>query len=116
IVVILVLGVVSLFAPVISSEILKVDYIKTSRDTFLRMGSEGHLLGTDDIGRDYFARLLYGGRVSLGIAVTSAIFSLVIGVSVGLVAGFFHGSRIRIWRLRIDLDSYMIWFITTLNS
>ncbi|HLA45642.1 MAG TPA: ABC transporter permease [Aggregatilineales bacterium] len=110
IVVVLALALLSLLAPVISKNILHVDYTRTSRTTYAGIDTEGHILGTDDIGRDYFARLLYGGRVSIGIAFTAAIFSLVIGVSVGLIAGFYHGGRLRF------IDDFVMWFITTLNS
>ena len=44
--------------------------------------SAAHWLGTDDIGRDSFARFLYGGRVSLQVGILSAIISLVVGVDV----------------------------------
>lgn len=50
-----------------------------------------HLLGTDDTGRDVLARLIYGGRVSLLVGILSASISLVIGVPLGLLAGFYKG-------------------------
>lgn len=53
--------------------------------------SASHLLGTDDIGRDELARLLYGGRVSMEVGFAVAIISVMIGVVVGAVAGFFGG-------------------------
>jgi peptide/nickel transport system permease protein len=53
--------------------------------------SLAHPLGTDDIGRDVLLRLLYGGRVSLAVGLTAAIFAATIGTAVGLVAGYFGG-------------------------
>ena len=50
-----------------------------------------HILGTDNIGRDLFTRLFYGGRVSLGVAVAVTALECVIGVVLGSVAGFFGG-------------------------
>ena len=50
-----------------------------------------HLLGTDQIGRDVLSRLLYGARVSLGIGIGAVLFGSVIGVALGLIAGFFRG-------------------------
>ena len=50
-----------------------------------------HWLGTDDIGRDVFLRLLYGGRVSLLVGLTAALVATTIGTVVGVLAGFFGG-------------------------
>ena len=50
-----------------------------------------HWLGTDDAGRDVFARLLYAGRVSLSVGVVAALISAVIGTVIGLVSGYFGG-------------------------
>lgn len=58
------------------------------RNAYLPPGSQGHLLGTDDLGRDVLSRLVYGGRVSLAIAGTSALGAGIIGMLVGLGAGY----------------------------
>lgn len=108
--IITVMGILALFAPVISQRILDVNYTSTSNQIFLDIGTEGHLLGTDDIGRDYFSRLLYGARVSLGIAFSSALISITIGVVLGLLSGFYQGGALKI------VDDLLMWFITTLNS
>lgn len=50
--------------------------------------SEGHILGTDAIGRDLWARTIYGGRVSLVIGLVVAVLSTVIGLFLGLIAGY----------------------------
>src|SRR5690349_2261534 len=55
----------------------------------LAMPSTDHLLGTDSLGRDTLARLLYGGRVSLTVALGSVGFGLAVGGSLGLIAGYF---------------------------
>ena len=59
-----------------------------------------HLLGTDEVGRDLFTRLLYGGRVSLAVGLTAAVFSALIGTIVGLVAGF-NGGRLDALLMRV---------------
>ncbi|NUU61524.1 ABC transporter permease [Paenibacillus agri] len=51
----------------------------------------GHWFGTDDFGRDYFARALYGGRVSLLVGFTAMIIATGIGVTVGVISGYFGG-------------------------
>jgi len=50
-----------------------------------------HWLGTDDIGRDIFARFIYGGRVSLSVGIISAVISMAVGVPLGLLAGYYRG-------------------------
>jgi len=63
-------------------------------DLFGRFASPStkHPMGTDELGRDLLVRLLYGGRVSLFVGLTAAIFSAGIGTTIGLVAGYFGGS------------------------
>lgn len=51
----------------------------------------GHIFGTDSIGRDVFTRVIYGGRVSLMIAIPSVALALVLGLLLGVPAGFFGG-------------------------
>jgi len=53
--------------------------------------SKAHWLGTDDMGRDIFARNLFGIRVALGIGVTAVVLNTLIGTFLGLVAGYFGG-------------------------
>ncbi|HEY7521135.1 MAG TPA: ABC transporter permease [Methylomirabilota bacterium] len=54
-------------------------------------GLHEHPLGTDHLGRDILSRILYGGRISLGVGLTAVTLSALIGVTLGLVAGFFGG-------------------------
>lgn len=53
--------------------------------------STAYPLGTDDFGRDVFSRLLYAGRVSLGVSFSSILISIVAGVGLGLYAGYYRG-------------------------
>lgn len=53
--------------------------------------SNEHILGTDGFGRDVLARLLYGARVSLGVAALSILIGTIIGTTVGLLAGYAGG-------------------------
>jgi peptide/nickel transport system permease protein len=55
-------------------------------------GSAEHLLGTDQVGRDLLARMIYGGRVSLVVGVAAVLMSATIGVLLGLSAGYFGGN------------------------
>jgi peptide/nickel transport system permease protein len=54
-------------------------------------GSAGHVLGTDQVGRDYLARLVYGARISLLIGLSTVIVSGLIGTTLGVAGGFFGG-------------------------
>ena len=53
--------------------------------------SSHNILGTDSGGRDNFSRLLYAGRVSLTIGLTSTIGMLIIGITIGVISGYFGG-------------------------
>ena len=50
-----------------------------------------HVFGTDKLGRDLYTRIIYGGRVSLGVAFVGSVTALVIGVLYGAISGFFGG-------------------------
>jgi peptide/nickel transport system permease protein len=54
-------------------------------------GTPGHILGTDQLGRDFFARLLYGARSDLRVGALAVLFPFLIGATLGLVAGWFGG-------------------------
>ncbi len=56
------------------------------------IGSEGHLLGTDHLGRDLLSRLIWGGRTSLSVGVFATLIAASIGSLIGLIAGFFGGA------------------------
>jgi len=55
------------------------------------IGTPGYPLGTDELGRDMLARLIYGGRLSLVIGILPVILAFLIGTSLGLVAGYVGG-------------------------
>lgn len=106
-IVLAVLALAALFAPIINASILNVDPNTTDPfNNFLPIGSPGHPLGTDEVGRDQLARLLDAGRVSLGIGFFGAVITLVIGLALGVMTGYFGGI----------FDDAMNWVITTLDS
>ncbi len=76
-------------------------------DQDLALGSTApsatHWLGTDMHGRDQFARILYGGRISLMIGLVASIVSLVIGVSYGAIAGYAGGRLDRVMMRIVDI-------------
>ena len=76
---------IAIFAPILTT------YARDSIDlmSIESYPSVKHLLGTDELGRDVFTRLLYGGRVSLGVAVSATVLQLFIGVTLGSISGFY---------------------------
>ncbi|HTJ00738.1 MAG TPA: ABC transporter permease subunit, partial [Dongiaceae bacterium] len=68
--------------------------------------SAAHWLGTDDLGRDLLARLLYGGRISLEVGLAATTVSVVIGVLYGTLSGYFGGR----------LDMLLMRFVDILYS
>lgn len=73
-----------------------------------------HPLGTDDLGRDRFSRLLHGARVSLLLAPAAALLSLAIAVAIGLTAGVAGGVTEQILSASADLFSSMPWLFLLL--
>ena len=83
------------------------DYATTNLENILSAPSagDGHLFGTDDLGRDLFVRTMLGIRVTLLVAIVASLVSLVIGVTYGAIAGFVGGR-----------DDAMMRFVDTLYA
>ncbi len=83
--VILVIALMAIFAPLVAP------YEPTKQDLLHRLAgpSMKHILGTDELGRDVFSRLLYGARVSLSIGLIPTLASMTIGTVLGLAAGYY---------------------------
>jgi peptide/nickel transport system permease protein len=92
------LTLVALAAP-LSEAMLGLDANRVDLLGRLAGPSAAHPLGTDELGRDLFVRLSYGGQVSMAVALVAALFSAVIGTIVGLVSGY-AGGRIDAFLMR----------------
>jgi peptide/nickel transport system permease protein len=77
----------AIFAPLITS----FDPIKTDFSNALTAPSDANILGTDWLGRDVFARIVYGSRISLAIGLISVVIGMVIGVPIGALSGYYGG-------------------------
>ena len=66
-------------------------YEKQMRGRVRQAPSTEHLMGTDFLGRDVLSRVMYGARVSLLVGVSATVLSLLIGVTLGLISGYFGG-------------------------
>lgn len=77
---------VAVFAPALAPH----SPIQSSLSTLAPVSAE-HWLGTDELGRDLLSRVIYGTRTSLIIGLGAAAFSVLVGVTVGLIAGYFRG-------------------------
>jgi len=82
--VIVIMGLAAIAAPLIAHDPLKIDLTN-----FLQKPSAQHWLGTDVQGRDIWSRLVYGARVSLTVGLISQGIALLLGVSLGLLAGYY---------------------------
>ncbi len=96
----------SLFAPLLPLEPNKTDVMN-----MLMPPSSSHWFGTDEVGRDYLARVIYGGRVSLLVGVLAMLASICIGVSVGTIAGYCGGIIDMILMRIVDIMSSIPWMI-----
>ncbi len=95
------------FAPPIVERELGVSAERTDIiNRYKPPGYRNNILGTDHLGRDQLVRLLYGGRVSLGVAYGASIMSITIGIIIGMLAGYYGGV----------IDSLVNWLISTLSS
>ena len=77
---------IAIFAPVLAPyDPYEQNLLKMTKG----VGTPGHILGTDNFGRDILSRLIYGTRISLLVGLTSVFLGLVVGVSMGLIAGYY---------------------------
>ncbi|NFD17725.1 ABC transporter permease [Clostridium botulinum] len=91
----------SVFAPIIT----KFKPYEVEITKVLIKPNKIHIMGTDSMGRDVFSRILYGGRVSLSVALLSVLISTTIGTLYGVISGYF-GGKIDSVMMRI-LDTFL---------
>ncbi len=87
---------IAIFAPLVAPhnpfDLASIDILDASLPpAWLAEGDSRFLLGTDDQGRDVFSTIIYGARISLFVGFASVIFSMVLGVGLGLISGYVGG-------------------------
>jgi ABC-type dipeptide/oligopeptide/nickel transport system permease subunit len=90
------------------------DYATQFREIPNSQPSHQHLLGTDELGRDRFSRVLYGTRISLLMAPVAALLSTLLATLIGGVAGYFGGWWERVAMATTDLALSMPWLFLLL--
>jgi len=85
--ILLLLAAAALFAPALAP----YNPFGQNLDQDLIAGSREHWLGTDKLGRDILSRIIYGGRISLLVGITTVALSLAIGIVIGSLSGYFGG-------------------------
>ena len=104
---ILVLTIISMLAPVITDYIMQVDPNEPNGPAkFAPPLAAGYILGADDIGRDQLARLLHAGGVSMAIGFFGSLFTLILGLTLGMTAAYFGGV----------VDDLLNWVAVTISS
>ena len=121
-VVLLLLTLGAIFAPVLTGASAANPDPSISIDLHNTFASPSlhHPLGTDELGRDEFARILYGGRVSLLVGITSMFMALVVGVGIGAFAGYFGGIidtlLMRATDVILAIPLYLLLFVLSAGS
>ena len=99
---ILILVLMAIFADFIAPYGMKEQNLSNA----LQFPSSSHWLGTDDLGRDVLSRIIYGTRISLTVGVSAVAFALIIGGTLGILAGYYQGK----------LDTLIMRFVDILLS
>ncbi|SET40147.1 peptide/nickel transport system permease protein [Oceanobacillus limi] len=102
---------VCLLAPLFTNQ----DPVETDLFQIEKSPSEEHILGTNGTGQDNFARLLYGGRISLLVGFSAMFFTLTIGILLGSLAGYYGGKVDSIIMRAADIMLMLPFLVLTLT-
>lgn len=101
---------IAILAPVIAP----YPYDQVDYDVVLQKPTREHIMGTDSLGRDILSRLMWGARPMLLVGVFTGIVSMVIGVPLGILAGYLGGAFDWFMQRLIDLFSALPWYLLVL--
>jgi len=102
----------ALFAPWLSP--LDPDAVD-ARSRLAPIGTEGHLLGSDELGRDILSRLIWGARVTLLVSLSATAIALIVGTFLGLIGGYFLGWLDSVIMRLIDVLMAFPYFLLALT-
>jgi ABC-type dipeptide/oligopeptide/nickel transport system permease component len=103
----LVIVILAVFAPlIVPFTVEEMSTMKVTAEDVLAPPDAEHLLGRDDAGKDVLSQLIYGARISLIVGFSASFMSLIIGTTVGMVAGYF-GGRVDNFLMRL-VDCLMV--------
>lgn len=103
------LGLVLLFSLLV--QVLPWDPEQVDITNMLASPSAAHWLGTDELGRDYLIRVIYGGRISLLVGIMAMVTSTLLGTAIGLISGYFGGLADTVLMRLVDVLSSIPWMI-----
>ena len=101
----MILTVTLLILVIVGPSLAPYDPIAVDLNNALQRPSAAHLVGTDQLGRDVFSRLLTGGQTTVGISLAALVLSMIVGVPIGLFAGYL-GKYVD-WILMRTSDTFM---------
>ncbi len=112
--VIVVLALTAIFGPYLTP----YDYLSQDLDARNLAPSLSHLFGTDDLGRDVFSRAVYGTRTAFLVAVIVTFVAVLIGLTLGAVAGFFGGAfdRAIMWLTDVTMSVPNLLLVVVINA
>ena len=100
----IVIFVLWLFAAIFGPSLIQFTYTEIdSEKIMVGPGVQGHLLGTDNMGRDIFARIVYGSRSIFTVALLTSMLSTLMGVILGFTAGYFGGKADSVFLRAMDI-------------
>ena len=102
--------IVGVFAPVLAP----YPYDKNDLDHSLEPPSRAHPMGTDELGRDMLSRIMYGARPMLLVGILTQVAALIIGVPLGIIAGYAGGIFDWVVTRLIDFFSALPWYLVVL--
>ncbi|MBB4237227.1 ABC transporter permease [Rhizobium esperanzae] len=113
-VVVLILAFTAVFGPYLTP----YDYLSQDLNARNALPSMSHLFGTDDLGRDVFSRVVFGTRTAFLVAVIVTFFAVLIGLTLGAVAGFFGNpfDRAIMWLTDVTMSVPNLLLVVVINA